>query len=100
MRRTHPGECSVDKRLDTFKALHVVTQPNLNDLVLRYRGSNSVEYFSKSRKTDSSQVLACTGRLCNTPCDKSYDTNPVYPTARSSRTLELAPVLSLHTQVH
>lgn len=54
---TYPGERRINKRFDTFEALHVVTQPDLDDLVLRDRGSNSIKNVVESRKTDSLQIL-------------------------------------------
>jgi hypothetical protein len=53
---THPGERRINERLGTFKALHVMTQPDLDDLVLRDRGSDSIKYVVESRKADSLQI--------------------------------------------
>lgn len=94
---TNPGKRRINKRLDTCKAFHVVTQPNLNDLVLRDWGSNSIEYIVKSRKTDSLQIFPWIKRLFKA-MQLSQRTNPVYLIAQSSRIPEPVPVHSLHIQ--
>ncbi len=72
MRRTNPGERRINEQLNAFKTLQVVTQPNLNDLMLRDRGSNDIKYIVKSRKTDSLQILPWVARLLK-PCKKWGD---------------------------
>src|ERR1700679_3092889 len=96
---THPGERRINERLDTFESLHVVTQPDLDDLVLRNRGNNSIKYVVESRKTDSLQIIPWMEHY-SSHANKTQGTNLVSLIACCSRSPEPVPAHFSHTQLH
>lgn len=96
---THPGERRINERFDSFEALHVMTQPDLDYLVLRDRGSNNIKYVVKSRKADSLQILPWMEYLLEPCCKQIQGTNLVSLIACSSRTPEPVPAQFSHTQL-
>jgi hypothetical protein len=47
-RETYPGERTIHKRFNTLVAPHIMTQPDLDNLVLRYGWCNNIEDISQS----------------------------------------------------
>lgn len=61
-KKTHFGESSVDESLNTVVADHVVTEADLDDLVLGNRRRDGVEEVGERLERRRLQVFACKGR--------------------------------------